>query len=397
MPSISKLLDLPGFLSRDRAGWGIRLTLGSLIFVKLFTFNLWTSERAFPHAPVADWVPALPAPLDSLLLLGEMILMGSLLLFPQRNKWLPLFFVILLCWVLPDQVRLQPWYYLYALLLVPAWLYKAPERETHNNGALLCMQVVVIGLYSWSGIHKHSHDFYNYVHGFISKPLEPYLPATVYEWVVQLGVVAPWFELAAGLLLIFKRTRNLAVFMIAGMHGYLLLCLGPLGSGWNAVIWPWNISMVLLVWTLFYKSEPIPWKTLLEPRVRRVSLPIVLLALVMPALRFADAWDNSLSFCLYSGKTQGLTLFVTENSLAKLPEEARQHFKPSGTEHVLFMPGDTWSMDAVGVPIYPEPRVYKTIGKALCDRYFDAGDFAIMIKRRPRYIVEGETCKCEEL
>ena len=53
-------------------------------------------------------------------------------------------------------------------------------------------------------------------------------------------------------------------------------------------------------------------------------------------------------------------------------------------------------MDELGVPVYPEDRVYKAIGRALCDRYFQAGEFAIRIKRRPRYIKDGDVYRCGE-
>ncbi len=390
-------LRLPKFIRDDRAGWCIRLVLGSLLLVKVQTPGLWHSERAFPHAPVWDWIPQVPAPLDSVLLLFELGLLLWMMIYPSRNKWLPAVFVIMLVWVFSDQIRLQPWYYLYALMLLPALFYKRPAENRDQPTILLLMQIVVIGLYAWSGIHKHSYDFYNYVHGFISSPLEAYLPASVFELVNKLAYVAPWFELAAALLLTISATRNLAVFMITGMHAYLLLCLGPLGLGWNAIIWPWNISMVLIVWVLFYQAPPLGWRALLNRRMRWVSAPIVLLALVMPALRFADAWDNTLSFCLYSGKTKGLNFFVREGAHTKIPAEGRKHWKKAVEPPGLrYMSADTWSMDELGVPVNPQDRVYRIVGKTLCERYFGTEEFFVMIKRRPGYVIESEIIRCED-
>ena len=387
----SKFPDCPAFIRSDRAGWAIRLAAISLLFLKLCTLGLWQSERAFPHAPVWDWLPALVSPLDFILLLAEICLLGLIAISPSRNKCVGALVAIACVWIATDQIRLTPWYYLYILLLVPAVLYKRPNSEEDNAGVLLAAQVVVVGLYFWSGLHKNSYDYYHYVHGFIVKPLESYLPTTLFEVVQASGSIAPWFELSAGLLLMFGATRNLAVFLITGMHGFLLLCLGPLGSGWNWIIWPWNISMVLIVWSLFYQSKPLPWAILAKPSTRLVAFPLILLALVMPAFRFVEAWDNNLSFCLYSGKTRGLTLFVKESAAAKLPLEARELLKPSrSTAGLLYMSADTWSSEALGVPVNPEDRIYKAVGKALNERYFEPNEFVIMIKRRPGYVEEGE-------
>jgi hypothetical protein len=390
-------LNPPEWLARDRAGWAIRLVIASLLFTQLFTPALWRSERVFPHAPVADWVPRLAAPLDSLLLLAEFLLLGAILFRPYRNRWLPAFFGMMVLWVLPDQIRLQPWFYLYGLLLLPATFYRKPSAENDNAGVLLVMQWVVIGLYVWSGLHKHSHDYYHYVHGFIARPLEPHLPASVFEAWNQAALVAPWFEFGAAVLLAFGPTRKLAVLLISGMHGYLLLCLGPLGSGWNSVIWPWNISMVLILWVLFFGQPVLPLRLLLGPRIRFAAIPAVLLAVFMPALRYADAWDNNLSFCLYSGKTKGLNFFIRESAVNKLPNEGRQHLSKTNQPGLRYMSADTWCMDELGVPINPQERIYKLIGKELCTRYFDGQDFCILIKRRPGYVEQGELLWCADM
>ena len=311
---------LPAFVLANRAAWTIRLIAGSLLFVKLFTLGLWRSDRLFPHAPVWKWLPAIPTPIDTLILLVELGVLLLILVRPERNRALPIFFALALAFVLTDQVRLQPWYYLYALLLVPALLYRKSES---NTGVLVLMQIVVVGLYTWSGIHKHSHDYYNYVHGFIAQPLAAYLPEFLFTWVEQLGYAAPWIEMGSGLLLLLNATRNWAVLLITGMHAYLLLCLGPLGSGWNSVIWPWNVSMVLIVWTLFYDAQSIAWSSLARKSVRVAAVVLVPLALILPALRFANAWDNNLSFCLYSGKTRGLTLYVAEGRSTSCLRQSR--------------------------------------------------------------------------
>lgn len=390
-------LQVPKALAADRAGFGIRFVVVSLVFMKLATLTLWKSTRIFPHAPFLGEDFTLPAPLDGILLLAELVLLVWIGVRPSAKKWFPAFFLIFVLWGLTDQTRLQPWYYLYALLLASVFLYRKPSAENSNQPALALQQLVVVGLYVWSGIHKHSYDYYNYVHGFIAGSLEPYLPEFLFGWLSSFSVVAPWFELAAGVFLVLNKTRKLGVFMVCSMHAYLLLCLGPLGSGWNHIIWPWNISMILIVWLLFFGAPATDWRALFSSRAVRIAAPVAVLALVMPALRLVDAWDNNLSFCLYSGKTKGLTIYIREHKKQALPSEARRLFKPTNEPGLLYVDANVWSMDEVGVPVYPEERVYKQVSKELCNRYFGQNEFFAQIKRRPGYVKQGDVYQCDDL
>ena len=66
------------------------------------------------------------------------------------------------------------------------------------------------------------------------------------------GIVAPYLEMGLGLSLLFPRTRRVGVIGILVMHVLLLAMLGPWSLGWNSVVWPWNLAMVVLVPGLFW-------------------------------------------------------------------------------------------------------------------------------------------------
>ena len=155
--------------------------------------------------------------------------------------------------------------------------------------------------------------------------------------------------------------------------------------------------MTLILWVLFYGQPTLPLRSLLQPRLRYVALPAVLLAVLMPALRYADLWDNNLSFCLYSGKTKGLNFFVKESAAKKLPFEGQQHLSKTPTPGMLYMSADTWSMDELGVPVNPQERIYKLVAKQLCERYFGDREFFALIKRRPGYVKDAEMLWCADL
>ncbi len=84
----------------------------------LLSWKLWGSDRLFPLCPIIDGIPIFSGEVGLVLaslLVSLLILTG---LYPKR--WLfGVLFVLLLFLLIQDQVRWQPWVYLYFFLLLP--------------------------------------------------------------------------------------------------------------------------------------------------------------------------------------------------------------------------------------------------------------------------------------
>ena len=93
-----------------------------------------------------------------------------------------------------------------------------------------------------------------------------------------------------GLVLLRADTRRVGVITIVGMHVFLLIVLSPLALGWNSVVAPWNVAMIVLVPGLFWNSGASAKELLTVGRIYWIPL------LVLPLLSLVGLWDTNPSF-----------------------------------------------------------------------------------------------------
>ena len=130
-----------------------------LIIGILMSFKLWLSERFFPHTPVGGFFPVFPTPVDFILLA---LFLGGLLwtIFRPKIIILRLTLLILLLILLQDQMRWQPWIFMYVLMLIPfAWVDFSKSKKG-STLHLTTIQLVLIGMYLWGGLHKFTPSFF---------------------------------------------------------------------------------------------------------------------------------------------------------------------------------------------------------------------------------------------
>ena len=122
--------------------------LGALVaFSLLITRSLWASStRLFPKAPIFDQLIEIPFSIEIVVWGITICLAISLVFYPSKFKLiLPLIILIVLQCVF-DQIRIQPWLYLYLLLLFPLWLAK--NHDYYKQQWLMSLvRFVVIALY----------------------------------------------------------------------------------------------------------------------------------------------------------------------------------------------------------------------------------------------------------
>jgi hypothetical protein len=373
--------------------------LGSLMTCSLLlTLSLWTSStRLFPKSPVFYWLPNLPFSIEATLVV---IIIGCSIAMVIRPTNFQLILPLLVLPVIQcvfDQLRIQPWLYLYMLLLLPVWLAKYYEGN-ERRWLMSILRFIVMTLYMWSGIHKVNPEYWNYTHGFIMAPIINLCPDSwLYLWEAS-GYMAPFIESILGFLLFFKLTRNWACIGIVFMHIVLLACLGPLGSNWNMSIWPWNIGMILIVCVLFYKSDwKIEWRDLFTENRKYVALFFGFLLCIAPGFNFVGLWDSYLSFSLYSGKTKSLHIYVHESAVNKL-DPALQKLLVTNINAPTFrvLMADTWSFAELGVPVYPQRRIYMNTAHQVCDGTFLQRELFFLITNKSGK-GEIEQLRCNQL
>lgn len=332
----------------------------SCVFAMLLSLPLWLNAREYPLLPMGAWVPILPAPWDAILL--SVALLALVLSF--RFEWGAIGFLGLSALIVAqDQNRLQPWFYMYWLLIL---LTAFPKP-----GALSAARVLLSAVYIWAGLSKCNALFFSEVAPFFVTPFPPAMQALV-SFAVS---ITPVIEVLIGLGLWFRGSRAWAMGVAIMMHAVTLFVLGPWGHKFNMVVWPWNISMVALIFALFKTAPDEPFASLKASPWRAA---VVALVCALPILGRTGHWDAYLSFSLYSGDTARATLMVSPQTKARMPESLQKYAGANGFDF------RNWGESVLKAPPIPEVRSYIAVAKFVRDKYAPGPDrIQLILQRRP--------------
>jgi hypothetical protein len=338
--------------------------------------RLFLATRAYPRAPVLDGWPLLSTPFDVVALGALLVALCGVALAPRPRWWAAAAAVLALALAVEDQSRWQPWFYQYAVMLAAL----AVARD--DDDTIATWRAVLVGLYLWGGIQKLNSTFMTHVFPWLVEPLTGVLPAALDRLLLGGWMVVPALEIAVAAGLLVARLRNAAVVAAIATHIVVLGLLGPLGHGTNAVVWPWNAALAALVALLFWNGGDAAGLRVLAPRRLSAHAAGLVLFLILPAVSFAGRWDAYLSGALYSGNLQVAALSVTDEVVARLPEQARRHVaRNRAGANVLDV--WEWSMGELGVPSYPEDRIFRAVARDVCRLAGDPADVALVIFGRP--------------
>lgn len=374
----------------------------ALLVGVLFSLELWfPTARAFPRTPLLFALPEAVVLHAERLLCAVLLISLILITIVRRSK---LFSVIAVAslgtLIFFDQMRLQPWVYQYLLLLVVLTLHDwQTEDEPASNQTLCHLQLIIAALYFWSGVQKLNFAFADETLPELLAPLQSVLFA-VHPPLLVLGITMALTEVLIGCGLLFRKTRNLCLFLAVTMHGIVLGLL--IAKGYNSIVWVWNAAMILMVVILFWNSDvsfrrtitvwhKSDWKT-------KTARSVAVACSLLPILSFWSWWDMYLSGALYSGNTAVAVVRINEEVRENLPQSARQQVfqTKSGGEQML--PLFEWAMAELNVPVYPEPRVFKQVTRTLCHLTKDKSRVELVLKGRPAifdgsYQVTRITCE----
>ena len=329
-----------------------------------FSINLWISDRSFPLLPVLPFLPASAHSINYALLLLLVILLISSLFFSKKTIDILIILLVLIL-LLQDQNRWQPWVYIYFLFLLPFGLWW--KGRGTGPPMISYFQIILIGIYAWSGVHKLNPNFINTTfHEIITQ----FFWFKDVHWISTLnlfGYAIPGIEIGIAMTLFLPTSfRNLAVYVAILTHIFILFFLSPLGIDSNSVVYPWNLAMITLVFLLFHNvSGPIAlWGGGPFPILHAAG---ILLTWILPVLNFWGYWDNYLSFNLYSGKPHAFYIAVADNELSKIDRRLSESFLTiKGMRGGKIIDVNKWAMNELNVPFYPETRTLKKIAAPFC-------------------------------
>jgi hypothetical protein len=323
--------------------------------------KLWLSSRLYPLTPVWPFVRPFDSPGDIVVFVGLIALLIAAGVASRREIWVAVF-VLLAMVALQDQSRWQPWFYQYVLMLLAIAL----AGEKREAPALNTCCLILAATYIWSGLAKLNPVFAGTTFPWL---LEPFLGATAarVQWFMShVGWLAPIVEFGAGVGLLTKRFRELAVFCAIAMHLFVLIAIGPLGRNLNAVVWPWNLAMIAFLVLLFFgrTEEPAP-RDIIWGRAFAFQKIVLVLFAVMPVLSLFDLWDHYLSSALYSGNINSGMVYLNDAVFDRLPDQIEDYVTEEGPNLNRLSIQD-WSYGEMNVPAYPETRIYKNAARTIC-------------------------------
>lgn len=321
----------------------LRLTILFWIIFKAMSFNLWLSwGRTFPELPILDFLSYIPSQLsDSVAILSVLLMIGA---FIKPAKGFLIVLLVLEIFLMSlDQMRWQPALFQFLITLYIGMF--SPKVFKSYFFFLLS------ATYVFSGLHKLNLGYVNFMWGKFF--LIDYLgipPEIAYHRLVKAaGLILPLIEILAGLLL-WTRFRKIGWSLLIVMHLLLLLALGPLGTNFNSIIWPWNVLMIVFA-ILYLKDEPLTFS--LNYFQNFTGVVLILILVILPISSFFGMYSPYLSFSLYSGNSD--YLYVNSSCL----EIEKNTFKSMDFKGKTYRDVFDWSMTELNIPMVPYQPVFK--------------------------------------
>lgn len=329
----------------------LRLMLLTWITTKFNCYPLWIGSRFFPFVPIHEIFLQLPLIYHDISFWLSCVFMVLTFVFPKKVFVIIIISLEIFSCIL-DQNRWQPWEYFFIFMMAAFVFVKGRDKLFFN------WQIILVGLYFFSGISKCNtafiHDIWK---GLILHNWLGFKSFTIITpW---MGYVIPTFEMTAAMLLFIPRYSKLAVVMLCLMHLFILLLLGPYGLNMNNVIWLWNLLMPLLLILLFYRNPIIPLRIFFSDLFTWI---VILFIGILPLLNLFGKWDRFLSFTLYNGATEQMYICTEDmdalNKMSIYLGKIRNEAVPCKFPISVY----SWSMKEMNSPVYPEERVFRSIG-----------------------------------
>ena len=334
----------------------VKLTAFFWIFAKIFSYNLWHTVRLFPLIPPFHFLENIPNFVHLTLFYLAIVGIAIIGFFSRNKVILGVTIGVEIASCLLDQGRWQPWEYQYLLTFLFFFFYRDNPKQFINYCSFLLFII-----YFNSGLHKLNGSFLYKV--WEEMILVRFLGFDYVEiqniYIHYAGLALGMIEITAALGCLFSKNKKFYALLLVGMHIFILLLISPTGLNYNAIVWPWNVMMIIIVLLLFYnENATISFKNLI---VGYNKIPFIVLG-ILPFFCYLGLYDNFFSFNLYSGGLKHLSVCVSES---KIDKEYHLYFseekKMCGSKKTISV--SNWVLKELNVVAYPEVRFYEGIIK----------------------------------
>ncbi len=363
------------------------MAIGSLLLVA-GSWRLWTPQSLFPRIPLFSVALRWSEPVDQWLTwvcLGCWLLITAVLAIPKlpmnTARTAALLYALLFgLLVILDQHRLQPWGVHIAVCLL---ILTAFETQRMINWLV----AFNASIYIYSALSKLDAQFLHTVgQDFLGGLLRVWpgalerLSQSARFW---LAALFPIGELLCGLGLLWRPSRKVAWGMAIVMHATLIAILSPWGlsHSWGVLLWnALFIGLNILTWRTVNQmargksSEAQPPATQASRtdgwslrcwRIGVTALCTAMLALPLgERLGLVDHW---LGWALYAPHSSRARLELLSGAVERQTPVVQRYVQidPVALNAWDYVAVERWSLQELGVPIYPQQRFYVGVALAL--------------------------------
>ncbi len=352
------------------------------IFTLFLSIPLWTSNRDFPIVPLLgeNWTLPLPHKTILVLLIGTCFLS---LFIPRRNFTTGFIAAISLIAMFEDINRAHPWTWYFTLSFIAIALSKQRDLSFLNT-----LRILTIFIYFWSGFHKWNLNFFEQSWPYLLEGIIG--PELANSWIRNTCYLVPFLEAGMGLGLVFIKTRKIAILGLVSMHIFILLALGPLGRNYNAVVWPWNVVMLVNLLVLFHKEKE--WQPKRFRIKREFHSLIILLFGILPLLHTFYLWPSYLSWSIYSKQQSSLLIITHKESTHCINTEGQEELSLDGEIKTFYLVN--LANEILHAPNFPHSKVYKAFADKTCRECQKAESIEFIIKERKWRKWASEVLEC---
>ncbi len=370
--------------SVDAADRFLALLLVFEVLLVAFTWPLWFTIDRFPAIPLLSAFGNVPAIVDQCLTIVMCIAGGMAALRfrkgtvgrngtpPNLLMWTSVVCGVLL--VLLNQHRLQPWHWLFLLLVLqalllprPSWLamfrlslaaiyiYAAASRWGPDVDTGMSRQVLAVVVNSIGNQHlMHNSTFVFVVCSIMSA-----------------------VEFLTGICLLIPKLQRFGLLSSVVIHATLIFALSPFGLNHHLAVIVWNAFLLLAVVFLFSTRPAMSPLTEARsgPALAKLFTGFVVIFPLTAYWGWADNWP---SWQVYSPRPEVVRVHIHEAAVSELSPELSQFLgSPAALSEWYPFRIDRWALATVSVPLYPEDRFQLAVAAQLRSCFSDPSSLQI--------------------
>lgn len=331
----------------------------SMVISFLLSFNLWAGYRDFPYSRLFGQ-NYIPAPYDYIPVILLLLIWISSLFFRGERLLLLIAFLISAYLVAMDLNRLQPWFYVYSLMLLVFVFYNGRVDDPNKyTSYFITLQIMLASVYFFCGLNQINALFTERDFQEIISPLRNMMSERQFLFFNKLGSAVPYLLIFVGLGLMISPIRYLAITLGICMHILLLIFLFPSEKNQNYALWFSNLSFMLVMFLLFSGKTKQRYYSPTFLFEVPVFYPVLVLFVVMPFFNNSGRWPDFLSFNIKSGNSNSAIISLSPAATEALPQYLKAYCEPDYTFMVFNY--RKWCLGELNVDCYPEEPVFKSI------------------------------------